>query len=389
MVDRRLLMKLVGRKAVGVEKSQYWEPCYLDSIRRGIYEARNTTEDIVDYNGGEGLSIGDAVIIKGKESRYNGVFAEECYINKIHGERFEDCWKYIGQKLYFWKGIPFDAIEIVTKEEKHLTYFFNIEDFYPGGREPSDDKQDDEPILVASIGEGWDRTAKWSEGESPLYEIHRHEQKECFESVRSYPDAQVCLGGEVEQKEFSNSIGMRFVKIPGKDYYIGKYQVMQKEWRAIMGSNPSKFIGDERPVEMVSWDDCQGYIERLNRKEDTYKYRLPTKDEWEHACRAGSTTNYYFGDDCSQLGNYAWYEDNSGSKTHFVGTKMPNKWGLHDMLGNVWEWCQDRGYEHECREYLGGGWDDIAEWLDLSYWWGSTPDFRNSYVGVRLVRKCD
>ena len=151
MVDRRLLMKLVGRNAVGGEESQYWEPCYLDSIRQGILGAGTSIEDIVVFSGGKGLTIEDAVIINGKESRYNGVIAENCYIGKIHGEQYNSCWEKVGQKLYFWKGIPYDAIEIVTKEVEHLTYYFNIEDFYPGGREPWDDDKEDKPILLAEI----------------------------------------------------------------------------------------------------------------------------------------------------------------------------------------------------------------------------------------------
>ena len=102
-----------------------------------------------------------------------------------------------------------------------------------------------------------------------------------------------------------------------------------------------RFNGNDLPVESVSWNEVQDFIKKLNEKEGTNKYRLPTEAEWEYAARAETTTRYSFGDDDSKLGEYAWYSENSGEKTHPVGQKKPNSWGLYDMHGNVLEWVQD------------------------------------------------
>jgi len=124
-------------------------------------------------------------------------------------------------------------------------------------------------------------------------------------------------------------------------FYMGKYEVTQAQWKAVMGENPSRFKGDDHPVENVSWEDVQQFIQKLNAKEGKEACRLPTEAEWEYAARAGTTTIYSFGNNASQLGNYAWYDENSGNTTHPVGDKPPNPWGLYDMHGNVWEWVQD------------------------------------------------
>ncbi len=116
---------------------------------------------------------------------------------------------------------------------------------------------------------------------------------------------------------------------------MGKYEVTQKQWHEVMGTNPSTFKGDDLPVESVSWNDVQKFIKKLNKKENTNKYRLPSEAEWEYAARAGTTTRYSFGDDARKLRNYAWYYANSNFETHPVGEKKPNTWGLYDMHGNV------------------------------------------------------
>ncbi len=123
-------------------------------------------------------------------------------------------------------------------------------------------------------------------------------------------------------------------------FWMAKTPVTQAQYERMTGENPSFFVGENRPVERVSWDDAVGFAEKLSeRGEGTF--RLPTEAEWEYACRAGTETQFYFGDDAEQLGDYAWYSGNSDNETHPVASKEPNDWGLYDMHGNVWEWCAD------------------------------------------------
>ena len=139
-------------------------------------------------------------------------------------------------------------------------------------------------------------------------------------------------------KEESDMKPVHKVKIT-KFYYMSKFEVTQAQYQAVMGINPSYFIGEGNlPVDSVIWDDCQDFLKKLNEKFPSNEFRLPTEVEWEYACRAGSTTEYYFGDSEGNLGEYAWYDSNSPKKTHPVGEKKPNAWGLYDMHGNVWEW---------------------------------------------------
>lgn len=135
-------------------------------------------------------------------------------------------------------------------------------------------------------------------------------------------------------------IEIEMVEIPSVTFKIGKYPVTQEQYQEVMGTNPSYFINKpQNPVESVSYSDAIVFCQKLS--EMTGKnYRLPTNSEWEYACRAGSETLFSFGDDSEHLKDYAWYEDNSGLCAHPVGQKLPNDWGLYDMHGNVWEWCQ-------------------------------------------------
>ena len=125
-----------------------------------------------------------------------------------------------------------------------------------------------------------------------------------------------------------------------KPFAIGKFEITQAQWFDVMGDRPSEFVGDDLPVETVSWNDIHVFIDNLAAKTGQ-AYRLPTEAEWEYAARAGSTTQYSFGNDAAQLDDYGWYLDNSNDSTHPVGRKRPNAFGLYDVHGNVWEWTAD------------------------------------------------
>ena len=182
------------------------------------------------------------------------------------------------------------------------------------------------------------------------------------------------------------------------DYYMGKYEVTQALWKAVMGSNPSEFKGDNLPVEQVSWNDCQEFISKLNGLTGK-KFRLPAEAEWEYAARGGKKSRGYQYSGSSNVSDVAWYDGNSGSKTHPVGTKQANELGIYDMSGNVYEWCQDW-----CGSYVnssqtnptgtvsgwyrvrrGGCWDNYARDCRSSYRSSSALDYRDNSLGLRLV----
>jgi len=263
-------------------------------------------------------------------------------------------------------------------------------------------------------------------------------------------------------KEFVNSIGMKFALIPAgsfmmgspssedgrgsdekqhrvtltKGFYMGATEVTVGQWRSFTQNtgyrteaetgggayiwtgkkwekkkgyywdNPGFSQTQKHPVTCVSWNDAQKFIKWLNQQEGGNKYRLPSEAEWEYACRAGSTSRFCFGDSDGSLGQYAWYNSNSSKKTHPVAQKKPNAWGLYDMHGNVWEWCQDScDYDKgvvtdtyydgvvdpvcksgSSRVDRGGSWGGDARYCRSANRYGDTPDFRRGRLGFRLAR---
>ncbi len=183
-------------------------------------------------------------------------------------------------------------------------------------------------------------------------------------------------------------------------FWMGKYEVTQAQWEDVMGNNPSHFDGANRPVEQVSWNDIQGFESELNDA-----FRLPSEAEWEYACRAGTTARYFWGDNANQIGNYAWYSGNSNGQSHGVGDKEPNAWNLHDVNGNVWEWCEDVYHDNYngapddgsawiqggngFRVFRGGGWGYPSENCRSASRAPDRQGSRSSSLGFRLVRDAD
>jgi formylglycine-generating enzyme required for sulfatase activity len=182
------------------------------------------------------------------------------------------------------------------------------------------------------------------------------------------------------------------------NFYIGKYEVTQAQWRAVMGSNPSHFKGDNLPVENVSWDDVQEFIKKLNSITGK-TYRLPTEAEWEYAARGGNKSKGYEYSGSDKIEDVAWYVGNSENKTHPVGTKKPNELGVYDMSGNVYEWCQDwYGSYSSSRQknpqgpssgtycvFRGGSWKYIDYFCRSANRFYYYPHYRGYNLGFRLV----
>ena len=206
------------------------------------------------------------------------------------------------------------------------------------------------------------------------------------------------MGGTSEQGSDAYNDEKPTHSVTLSSYYICKYEVTQALWRAVMGSNPSNFKGDNLPVENVSWYDCQTFINRLNSYTGR-NFRLPTEAEWEFAARAGNYSRHYKYSGSNYISDVGWYDDNSGNRSFPVGTKQANELGLFDMSGNVYEWCSDwygsySSYSQNdptgatsgsYRVRRGGGWGNFARGGRLSYRGSCAPDGRSSNLGLRLV----
>jgi len=194
------------------------------------------------------------------------------------------------------------------------------------------------------------------------------------------PDGTFMMGSD----KISNAKPVHRVTIT-KPFYFGKFEVTQEQWEKIMGSNPSNFKGGKNPVDSVNWEDCQKFMEALKGKLPSQTFRLPTEAEWEYACRARSMTEFYYGDDPVKLRDYAWFGDNSGGTTHPVGQKKPNQWGLYDMHGNVWEWCQDWYGEYSGKSATDptGAASGVGRALRSGSWRSGASDFRSAFRGFK------
>jgi formylglycine-generating enzyme required for sulfatase activity len=233
------------------------------------------------------------------------------------------------------------------------------------------------------------------------------------------PDGTFTMGSPVNEAGRLDYEGSQHQVTISKAFYMGKYEVTQREYQAVMGTNPSNFKGSSLPVEQVSWFDAVEYCNKRSQREgltpaytisgtgdsrtvtwdrNASGYRLPTEAEWEYACRAGTSTPYYSG---GSVDNAGWDGSNSGSTTHPVGGKQANAWGLYDMHGNVLEWCWDYWYGSYSsgaqtdpvgaslgtnRMIRSGSWASIAHALRSAYRGSGIPSYRENFLGFRLVR---
>lgn len=216
------------------------------------------------------------------------------------------------------------------------------------------------------------------------------------------PSGSFRMGGDKEFEQAEDHENPRHIVKISQAFYMGRYTVTQAQWSAMMDNNPSEFKDDLRPVEKVSWNDVQVFIQKLNDSEETVKYRLPTEAEWEYAARAGTQSSYAFGSDTGILSQYAWYHNNSGGHTHPVGQLKPNAWGLYDMHGNIHEWCQDwfdREYYAQsppidpsgpssglAKALRGGDWGSQDWYCRCASRSLSSADRRSNRVGFRLIK---
>ncbi len=259
-----------------------------------------------------------------------------------------------------------------------------------------------------------EKAAREAAQKAAAEEAARKERAAAEEAARKEREAaEEAARKEQAAKEVLPRLIQDMVAVSGKNFKIGKYEVTQKQWYAIMGDNPSRFKGDDNPVENVSWNDCKVFLEKLNARPEVkasgLTFRLPTKAEWDYACLAGGKPpksiddydaylrkDYYcrLADgtkiEIKTLGKVAWYGANSGGKTHPVGQKEPNAFGLYDMHGNVIEWCEDSTDNSEFRVIQGGGWHSVdSDCAVVPRFKCYNSSSRNNGCGFRLAASQD
>ena len=259
------------------------------------------------------------------------------------------------------------------------------------------------PRLLDGMPEPW--AVEWGEDRHGLFMSFAVD--DCVQKLRYIPPGRFLMGSpETEVGRFDNEGPQHQVELT-QGYWLADTPCTQELWQIVMGDNPSHFQGSARPVEQVSWKDCQVFIKTLNEQVPGLQARLPSEAEWEYACRTGTTGATWIGEldlqkdgSAALLDHIAWYSENSGGETKPVRGKAANPWGLYDMLGNVWEWCQDYygSYKDRActdptgapsgsyRVHRGGSWSSIAQIERAAYRYGNSPGKGNYGLGFRLAR---
>ncbi|PID73938.1 MAG: hypothetical protein CSB33_01135 [Desulfobacterales bacterium] len=374
---------------------------------------------------------------------------------EMDGEYWEDVWFYFEDSLNIKDWAAVSCCLFVTEDARKfirpLLKFPLSQGMYRFLSQPLTELL---PVILEKMGQDSASPARFSLGEQAWQVTDGQavpvtapaDDQICLEPIQIFEAALVVYGqdGESGRKEVLRQevvqwvcpvTGMQFVWIPpgeflmgspedepgrdddeqqhrvtiSKGFYMGKFPVTQAEWKRVMGGPPPELFfencGDDCPVENVSWEDVQEFIKKLNQQSSEIRFRLPTEAEWEYACRAGTTTAFYNGGITEpdgadpNLDQIGWYDENSKDETHPVGQKKPNAWGLHDMSGNVWEWCQDWYGDYpdgavvdpegagtgSDRVVRGGGWDDSAWGCRSAYRDNGSPSDQYDDGGFRLV----
>jgi len=223
--------------------------------------------------------------------------------------------------------------------------------------------------------------------------------------LRLIPAGKFTMGSPEDEPEREDDEGPTHPVRITQAFYLGMHEVTQQQFEQVMEGNPAEFSGKDHPVENVPWEDAVEFCRRLGEQEKR-NYRLPTEAEWEYAARAGTTSPWYFGDAAGKLKEYAWFAANSGRHTRPVGRRKPNDWGLHDMHGNVWEWCADwydaqyyavsptadpvctgrpDSADESYRVYRGGGWAHSPRQCRSANRPGYAPGYRAPFLGFRVA----
>ena len=248
-------------------------------------------------------------------------------------------------------------------------------------------------IIAAIFGIG-----NWME------KLQKEEEEKARQEIADNINMVKVEAGRFDMEKTTWSDGNKIHVTLTKDYWIGKYEVTQIQYEAVMGNNPSEFKGDNRPVERVSWHDAKAFCDKLNelyrdKLPAGYRFDLPTEAQWEFAARGGNKSKGYKYSGSNDIAKVAWYWDNSGRYTHDVGQKQPNELGLYDMSGNVEEWCRDwsdsySGYavtdptgpqKGSCRVERGGSWNYDAVYCRVEHRSDSNPGSRSNSYGFRLA----
>lgn len=298
------------------------------------------------------------------------------------------------------RQIPKNLLTITRKEEK-----IEVENLQTTGYQAAEDV-----VFYREVAEIWAYPVPQQDGSFRIgvftrFKITGRKEGDGGSGQPLVPDPMGCIfikGGSFQMGSTDGDGDERPVhSVTLSDYYIGKYEVTQKQWRDIMGTNPSGFKDcDNCPVENVSWNDVQDFLKKLNAKYPGKNYRLPTEAEWEYAARGGNQSRGYTYVGSNNIDDVAWYSSNSDSKTHPVGVKRANELGLFDISGNVWEWCSDWYGDYPSgsqtnpkgpstgsdRVRRSGSWNSDPRYCRAAYRSAHAPTIRSGNLGFRLAR---